>query len=164
MNIEQLTKKDLKSLESIKAASTETGFCHLPINLRELNRLEDFIETNREIMQDNFPAIRLTDVGLKAIQVNGTLVPEVIMTQAHLTFEIDDGVPMPEIIGRGRKGVDYPFIKLLIGQSFHVPMESKKISASVSAANKKFSDRRFSVRAVTANDIRGKGCRVFRVV
>lgn len=103
-------------------------------------------------------------------------------------FQIEDGVPVPAISGRGRGGTTYPFEQLAVGQSFFVPNTedkpnaAKSLASTVSSATARYAvpaedgstktnkkgevvpvmveTRKFVVRSVEENGV--KGARVWR--
>ena len=62
-------------------------------------------------------AVSLTDAGK-------THAPEVAASTGASKFEIYDGIEIPATTRRGRES-GYPFDKLEVGQSFHVPVTEK---------------------------------------
>ncbi len=75
-----------------------------------------------------FIATRATQAGIEA--VNG---PAPI---ASSCFQIENNVPIPAVVGRGRADATvYPFDSLQVGQSFFVPNTEKKPDAAKSMAS-----------------------------
>ena len=70
-----------------------------------------------------------------------------------MEFQIDDGVPIPEVPKREYK---YPVRDLEVGQSFFVPKGSY-----VTASFAKLAPKKFSYRHVTEDGV--KGVRVWRI-
>lgn len=57
------------------------------------------------------------------------------------SFEIETGIVVPKVSGRGRTGESiYPFDKLEIGQSFFVDKEAKNLASTISGANARHSE------------------------
>jgi len=55
-------------------------------------------------------------------------------------YLIENDVPMPAIVGRGRTGSTYPFDQLEIGQSFKVNKPAKNLASTISSANKRYAE------------------------
>lgn len=102
-------------------------------------------------------------------------------TAEKLSFEIESGIAIPAVVGRGRVGNTYPFDKMNVGDSFFVPKASNKLASTVSGAMKRFAEkvpgqtrttrkgtvvdatkntRTFIVRSDEKNGV--KGSRIFR--
>ncbi len=94
-------------------------------------------------------------------------------------FVIEDSIPVPSVIGRGRTGqTKYPFDILQPGQSFFIadiegqPKAAKSLASTVSSASARYAveqpdgskvyERKFLVRAVTENGI--EGARIWRTI
>jgi hypothetical protein len=147
---------------------------------------DNLVEQNADIRDGDKIATRATEAGIAAY--NTQKDAENASSDGASAFEIDDGVPMPTARGGGRTSTQYPFDRLEVGQSFHIaattdkPNPAKSIASTVSAATKKFATptgetkksakgndipvlnytRKFSVKAVDANDPKGAGARVWR--
>lgn len=141
-------------------------------------------------------ATRATQAGIESLD-NGAKVgnnatsetAETGTTQKVKTMlNIEDGIPVPTISGRGRGGNAYPFDQLEVGQSFFVansedkPNAAKSLASTVSSATARYAvpsedgatktnkkgevapvmveTRKFVVRSVEENGV--KGARVWR--
>src|SRR4051812_31490076 len=69
-----------------------------------------------------------------------------IAPKAAAVFEIDDNVPLPtKKVGGAKRGSKYPFDKLAVGQSFHVPATKENpepvtaLASSLTGARRLFS-------------------------
>ena len=103
------------------------------------------------IQGDKAPVV-LTEAGKKLAAENQTApvetapVAAVAVNAKSSGFEIDDGVEMPTDSKRRGRETGYPFDKLEIGQSFHVPTTSdntdpaSRLASSVSGARLRFSE------------------------
>lgn len=88
-------------------------------------------------------AVSLTDKGKAMLEDTSTVTVE---TVASSGFEIDTDVAVPTDVTRKAREDGYPFAKLEIGQSFHVPLKTGedhdklwgRISSSASGARSKF--------------------------
>lgn len=86
--------------------------------------------------------VTLTDAGRKAI------APKVVTT-----FEIDDAVPLPVKQKAGAKrGSKYPFDKLNVGQSFHVPATVENPEPLTALASSLTGARRVFAKPVLGED------------
>ena len=147
---------------------------------------DGLVEQNPDITEGDKIATRATEKGIA--EYNAQKDAENGGDGGASAFEIDDGVPMPTARGGGRTSTQYPFDRLEVGQSFHIPATtdkpnpSKSIASTVSAATKKYATptgetkkspkgndipvlnytRKFSVKAVDASDPKGAGARVWR--
>jgi len=143
---------------------------------------DGLVEINGEMKDGDKVATRATEKGIAALNEQNNA-----SNASAQTFEIDTDVPMPSTRG-GRSSVAYPFEKLEVNQSFHIPATTEKpnpaksIASTVSAASKSFATdtgktkttpkgntvpvleftRKFSVKAVDASDPKGAGARVWR--
>jgi hypothetical protein len=95
--------------------------------------------------------------------------PEIEVVDCETDFEIERNIPIPKRKVKLRGSYKYPFDKLEVGDSFHIPMTDKcpkparTIASSVSTANKKFDGKVFKSFSVDSTDPKGEGARVFRV-
>lgn len=94
--------------------------------------------------------------------------PLTVKATPVMAFEIDTDVPKPEAARRGRGESRYPFERMEVGTSFHIPATAEKANpardyaSSISSATKRLEPKRFSIRPVGDTDPRGVGARVFR--
>jgi hypothetical protein len=89
-----------------------------------------------------------------------------------MTFQIESDIPMPKRTSVGRRGTEFPFADMEVGDSFLMPCdvsEEKNIvnwRRKLAAARKRFeakSDYDIDLRtAVVADDDKGTGVRVWR--
>mgnify|MGYP003450421325 FL=1 len=92
-------------------------------------------------------ATRATQAGIESLD-SGAIVVDNATTEANsetaatgttqkakTMFQIENGVPVPAISGRGRGGNVYPFEVLAVGQSFFVPNSESKPNAAKSLAS-----------------------------
>lgn len=81
-------------------------------------------------------AVRATAAGIAQV---GQAVPGTVeiapVAVAAPAFKIEDAVPIPAPIGRGRSGSKYPFDALEVGQSFFVPDSAEQPDAAASLAS-----------------------------
>lgn len=103
-------------------------------------------EVNTADVVEGAALVRLTDAGMAAAR-EATDPADGSAGAASGGIEIDDDVPMPEGLARRRSPQEtlYPFDKLNVGQSFHVPKTAAnpdpatRLSSSVSGAHIRFS-------------------------
>jgi hypothetical protein len=148
------------------------------------------VEFNDEIKSQDGKqvAVRASDAGVTKL---GEIAPSnaAPSTAGTPRFEIDDYTPPEGKRGRRAGGeAKYPFDKLAVGQSFHVPATeanknpAKGLASTVSSANRRYAEkidgthknrkgedvpnykltRKFSVSPAAADDPRGPGARVVR--
>jgi hypothetical protein len=88
-----------------------------------------------------------------------------------MTFTIESGIPMPKRATVGRKGTEFPFADMDVGESFLMPCDISDEKAIVNwrrklaSARKRFeskSDYDISLRTAVVADERGTGVRVWR--
>jgi len=88
-----------------------------------------------------------------------------------MTFKIESGIPLPKRTSMGRKGTEFPFADMDVGESFLMPCdisEEKNIvnrRRKLAAARKRFeekSDYDIELRTAVVSDDRGTGVRVWR--
>mgnify|MGYP005614767139 FL=1 len=92
-------------------------------------------------------ATRATQAGIESLD-SGAIVVDNATTEANsetaatgetqkvkTMFQVENGVPVPAISGRGRGGNVYPFEVLAVGQSFFVPNSESKPNAAKSLAS-----------------------------
>lgn len=88
-----------------------------------------------------------------------------------MTFKIESGIPLPKRTSVGRKGTEFPFADMDVGESFLMPCdisEEKNIvnwRRKLAAARKRFeekSDYDIELRTAVVSDDRGTGVRVWR--
>ena len=145
-------------------------------------------------------ATRATQAGIESLD-SGAIVVDNATTEANsetaatgktekvkTMFQIENGLPVPAIFGRGIGGNVYPFEVLAVGQSFFVPNSeskpnaAKSLASTVSSATARYAvpaedgatktnkkgevvpvlveTRKFVVRSVKENGV--KGARVWR--
>lgn len=111
-------------------------------------------------------AIRLSGVGATAalaLQASTPAAPAAPV--AKPTFTIDKGIAIP-VATRGARGVVYPFDTMEVSDSFFVaateakPTPAKSLASTVSSASKRYAPKKFTIRAVTENNV--KGARIWR--
>lgn len=101
-------------------------------------------EINPNISDGTKVATRATAAVLAAAAAasaaSGAVAPAT--AAAKPKFEIESGIEVPAISGRGRAigSSVYPFDQLQVGQSFFVPKEPRKLGSTVSSANARFSE------------------------
>lgn len=85
------------------------------------------ISVNGGDMQGNAARVTMTEAGIKALNDAGRQSSPVAANgQGSLSFEIDDYVPEPKRIRAPKGESTYPFDKLAVGQSFHIPVTAAK--------------------------------------
>lgn len=146
-----------------------------------------FVEVNPAITNEAGEiATRSIEKGINAVNTNQS--PETAAVVAASSFQLETGVPLPSISGRGRTGTTYPFDKMEPGHSFFVPNSedkpnaAKSLASTVSSATARYAvpaadgstkankageqvpvmveTRKFVVRSVEENGV--KGARVWR--
>lgn len=182
------TKACLEALVTIANATKETGGIYAPKEATERLLENDLVEINEELVNEaGHYMTRATEKGLAKMSDNvetaeaveeateETAVAEAPVEKVKETFEIEDNIPLPTVKRGGGKGVEkYPFDKLEIGQSFHVPATEdrpnpgKTLASTVSSAKNRYKvegqlTRIFVLRTVGEDDPKGAGARVFRV-
>lgn len=144
------------------------------------------VEINTSIKdEEGFPAVRATESGKELIAGKSSEPKE------KPVFELQTGFEPPAKKRGGRSGSVYPFEKMEVGQSFHIPATEdrpepwKSLASSVSAATAKFSvvdpdgktrtnrngkevpvmipTKEFRIWQAETNDPCGPGARVARV-
>lgn len=105
------------------------------------------ITVNRDDMQGDRALCMLTEKGRALVTVSGNKTDET--EEDESAFEIEDDYEMPEetaIRRGGKRASKYPFDKLEIGQSFHIPKTDKMpdpvqaIASSITQARRRFSE------------------------
>ncbi len=101
-------------------------------------------------------------------EINESEKKEMTETKTKTTYEIESDVPLTTVKRNNTGAVKYPFDKLDIGQSFHVPQTEddpnpSKRMGSVVSSNKKRLGCVFTARTVDESDPKGPGCRVYRL-
>lgn len=143
-----------------------------------------YVEVNETLSNENGVAARLSPAGRDWADANvdfggtqegeeGKAPTSDAKELAKTSFEIDDNVAMPTTRAAGGREGKYPFDKLNVGQSFHIPATddtpkpNARYGSAVTSANKRFEEaekpNRFKIRAVGKDDPRGAGARVFRI-
>jgi len=88
-----------------------------------------------------------------------------------MTFKIEPGIPLPKRTSVGRKGTEFPFADLRVGESFLMPCdisEEKNIvnwRRKLASARKRFeekSDYDIELRTAVVADELGTGVRAWR--
>jgi hypothetical protein len=88
-----------------------------------------------------------------------------------MTFQIESDIPMPKRASVGRRGTEFPFADMEVGDSFLMPCdvsEEKNIvnwRRKLAAARKRFeakSDYDIDLRTAVVADDKGTGVRVWR--
>lgn len=135
------------------AMQAEPGYAML--TAAEVEALGDNAEANPNITEGDKVAVRLTDAGLAAASQS---TANTATTSAPAGgFEIEDGVAMPAGVGGGPRGSIYPFDKLNVGQSFHVPATAenptpaKSLASTVSSATARYAVETGETGEVTIN-------------
>ena len=88
--------------------------------------------------------------------------------EAEEGFQLESGIEIPEVSKRPRGSYKYPFEKMEVGHSFHVPATedrpkpSRTLASTASTASKRL-EKLFRVRTVREDDPKGAGARVFRI-
>ena len=142
-------------VEKVKIESDNNGgFCFFDINNIDYleAKKEGLIESILSIKIDNKVATRLTEKGERFFK--------------RESFKIDEDIKIPKI-RRFSNGAPekYPFSKLEIGSSFHVPISkniANKLASACSMAGKRH-NKTFKLRTVDSHDKDGEGIRVFRI-
>lgn len=94
-----------------------------------------YVEYNAEIKDAaGNVAVRATEKGIAKAQALAGVTAAPVAAPVS-TFKIEDAVPVPPPIGRGRSGSKYPFDQLEIGQSFFVPDSEEQPDAAASLAS-----------------------------
>lgn len=119
------------------------------------------------VVENDTALVSLTDAGRAALdEENGSA--EVVNTTVSGGIEIEDGVPVPTTTSRAGRSGGYPFDKLNVGQSFHVPKTKEnedpasRLASSVSGARAKYAkvlegqDETVTVKEYQRNEA-GKG-------
>jgi hypothetical protein len=96
---------------------------------------------------DNVEAIatRATQAGIDFISSGAVTAPVIPVKKEKLTFEIEDGVAIPENGARSGRETVYPFDKLEVGQSIFIanseakPDAAKSIASTISSTHARFS-------------------------
>lgn len=95
------------------------------------------------------------------------LAEEVVVAEVS-GFELEKNIPVPPRTRKLRGPYKYPFDKMEVGDSFHIPATedrpkpSRTLASTVSTASKKYG-KTFVVRTVDDSDPKGVGARVFRL-
>lgn len=151
---------------------------------------EGLIEVNAGVVDPSNAAkiaTRATPAGISMIDGQAAAAPAPAASEKKSDFEIESGIELPAVAGRGRTGSTYPFDKLEVGQSFFVEKPAKALASTVSSAIARFAvdvpgqtrtnrkgkqvqttkpTRVFVVRSAkkTVNGAEVSGSRIFRTV
>ena len=172
----------LAQLAAIVAAG-ENG-CMQPESVYGPLHAEGLVEVNTAGAVDGNAPTRATPAGIaKAAEGQAPAAAPAAKPQ----FQLDSGIALPAIVGRGRTATTYPFDEMTVGQSFFVaatadkPTPAKSLASTVSSATARYAvevpgetvvnrkgktvpkmneQRKFVVRAVEENGV--KGARIWR--
>lgn len=106
----------------------------------------DLVEINPSVVNEAGEiATRATAKGIESM--NAPVTPAAEAAKSKPQFQIEDGIPLAPVVGRGRTGGEtYPFDKLAVGQSFFVPNSAEKpnvaksLASTVSSANRRYAE------------------------
>ena len=121
----------LITLAAIVAAGAEGTFAP-ESQIMDMAEAGDVEYRNDVKDKDGNVAVRATAQGVA--KVSAPDAPAHV-AEAKPAFVIEDAVPVPAPIGRGRSGSKYPFDALEIGQSFFVPDSEEQPDAAASLAS-----------------------------
>lgn len=129
------------------------------------------VEVNTQLADANGAhASRLTPAGVEFMaSTAGQPAAEAAPAAVKPVFELDDNVPLPATVRRGRSESIYPFETMGVNQSFHIAATAEKenpareYASTISSATRRLEPKRFVIRAVDASDPRGVGARVYRL-
>lgn len=186
-----MNKKDRDVLAAVAAGTASAqGYALITDGQAKSLVAGGFVETNAEIRDGNKIAARITDKGTAEMADTNTAADTPADDAGASSFEIEDGIAMPSKKTR-RNATVYPFDRLAVGQSFHVPATAersdptKSMASTVSSANRRYANetgetrtftrkgkeyttpvlsytRRFEVAEAGEDDPKGKGARIFR--
>lgn len=180
------------TLRSIVDATVRGGFVYTLPAIHQPLIAEGLVEINTQVATDANGGIatRATQKGIELVAQKqtvtsadvGTVSAADLTAKAKPVFELQTGIAIPPVAGRGRTGESiYPFEKMEVGQSFFVAKESKNLASTISSANARFAEeipgetrknrkgedvparrftRKFVVRTVEENGV--KGSRIWR--
>lgn len=115
---------------------------------------QGLVEVNTAMVADGKTATRATAKGIASVEGAGFSGTQSSDSEpaAKSSFEIEDGIAIPAITGRGRIASLYPFDGLQVGQSFFVEKPAKNLASTVSSANARYSEE---VAGQTRKDRKG---------
>jgi hypothetical protein len=177
----QFSRKSLaKSLTEIVAATVDTTKGFLTVTNVQAQKIVAADATLIEVDTASLTgtgekatiSVRASAAGIAAVQAAPALVPAVKSVVPKMDFEIETGIPVPEIKRGGERANAYPFDTLEVGASFFIPESetlknpAKTLASTVSSATRRFKSatprRVFTIRG---NEMKNgvKGARIWRV-
>jgi hypothetical protein len=136
-----ISKKLLTVLVAVVAGTkSDAGFAFVPKKEGDALTKDGYTELNPNVpgTPAGQVAARATQKGLDAVPAEGSTAAPAAAPK--LAFELESGIEVPEVVGRGRVGAGkYPFDSMEVGHSFFIPnVEAKKLGSTVSSANARY--------------------------
>lgn len=137
----KLTELQASNLAEIVAAGPKGMYSAVKVHKELLAK--GLVELNpNQTNEAGEIATRATQAGIDIIKGNEEMT-EATEVQSN-EIEIESGIEVPKVTGRGRQGSKYPFDSLEVDQSFFVPNSeklenaAKSLASTVSAANSRY--------------------------